>query len=236
MLNLSQNWVTEGAIDFEYKKYILLAYLRDNKKFIKDKKLYPPLANLIDQHRQLSHLKNNLKQVASGFPKTLKEVDSENLQLLFENIVDQNGLMVEVEQIIEYAIPQLENVITEGTGLYDEVEQQLSVFPVGVVPLYLDEGYLFVSDFVKSMIHLYRYQCTLFEQATAQYRGIHTWYLQSHRLSVTNTYESIKYNLIEKKKEAPATFVIEIKKPYPYRETIFPIVKRTLVRHMAQIA
>ncbi len=40
MSTLPKNWLTEGLIDFEYKKYILLSYTQQVKGSFKERKLY----------------------------------------------------------------------------------------------------------------------------------------------------------------------------------------------------
>ena len=47
MKSLSETWFAEGYIDFELKKYTLLAYLQEVNKYFDANKLYPQLADLI---------------------------------------------------------------------------------------------------------------------------------------------------------------------------------------------
>jgi hypothetical protein len=47
MADLNKNWLTEKYIDFEYKKYVLLAWLQEVNNNFQDQKLYPFLAQLI---------------------------------------------------------------------------------------------------------------------------------------------------------------------------------------------
>ena len=49
--NLNRDWVTEGNLDVEYKKYLLLAYLQFVQQNFSQKKLYPPLSELIEHYR-----------------------------------------------------------------------------------------------------------------------------------------------------------------------------------------
>lgn len=46
MFSLSQNWITENHIDFEYKKYMVLAYLQDVKQHLTEAKLFPAISDL----------------------------------------------------------------------------------------------------------------------------------------------------------------------------------------------
>ncbi len=66
MKNLSENWMTEGWIDFEYKKYLLLAYLKDVGVNFKQVKLYPPLADLIHHYSKLKNFEENRDQLRAA--------------------------------------------------------------------------------------------------------------------------------------------------------------------------
>ena len=46
MKQLSETWFVEGYIDFELKKYTLLAYLQQINKYFNENKLYPQLSDL----------------------------------------------------------------------------------------------------------------------------------------------------------------------------------------------
>lgn len=43
-MTLSETWFVEGNIDFESKKYTLLAYLQRINAYFDEKKLYPHLS------------------------------------------------------------------------------------------------------------------------------------------------------------------------------------------------
>ena len=64
MKQLSETWFVEGYIDFELKKYTLLAYLQQINKYFNENKLYPQLADLIFHYNNLQALKENKKSIA----------------------------------------------------------------------------------------------------------------------------------------------------------------------------
>ena len=75
MENLNANWFVEGLVDFEYKKYVLLAYLETVKKQFNQTKLYPQFSDLIGHHRNLSTFKEGKTKMAENFPQSLTGVD-----------------------------------------------------------------------------------------------------------------------------------------------------------------
>ena len=61
MKQLSETWFAEGRIDFELKKYTLLAYLQQVNQYFTESKLYPQLSDVIFHYNNLQALKENKK-------------------------------------------------------------------------------------------------------------------------------------------------------------------------------
>ena len=59
MTELSKDWLTQGLIDFEYKKYILLAYLKNVRQNFQGQILYPFLSDLVFHYRNLLSIREN---------------------------------------------------------------------------------------------------------------------------------------------------------------------------------
>jgi len=235
MATLSNQWLTEGWIDFEYKKYQLLAFLQDVSQKFQEKKLYPRLSELIAHYENLQLFQEQKKLVSEGFPKEISRLDFETFKVHFHMLESDDQLMKELNEIVSFALPEIKQKIDEGKDLYDTVAENLEIFPVGIVPLRKDEGYLLLSDFIKKLISVYYYQITLFENANEKFRGIRTQFISNFSISIRHNYETIRYELIETRKDLPnpATYVVEFKQSYPLPETMLPIAKKTLVRELA---
>ena len=114
MAQLHENWFTQGTLDFELKKYTLLAYLRDVRSEFRSTRLYPPFAELLTHYRRLETFKREKEQLASEFPKTLKGVDWEKLRLVHEQAGPLGQEMAEIDDIVDYALPQMRGALDEG--------------------------------------------------------------------------------------------------------------------------
>jgi hypothetical protein len=236
MATLNKNWITEKHIDFEYKQYVLLAYLTEVNELFKGNKLYPKLSELIDHYKQLSTIKNNRQNIIDSFPKRLQQFNAQSLKLEYEKFMEDDTIMKEIQNIIDYSMPQFERYIGEGKKIYDFIEEQLNIFPVGVEPIHSrDFGYLLLKDGKNSEIKAYEYEIKLFEQSDIKYRGIYVSYIDTYTKSISNTMQSIKVDLIGKNKKYanPATYAIETSYVFPYEESFLPIAKRYLVKHIA---
>lgn len=231
---LSKNWITEKHIDFEYKKYILLAYLQHVSENFNEAKLYPSLSELVSHYRNLISLRNSKKNMYESFPERLATTDVNSFKIIYEKILEDDQLMQEIENIISFSIPQFEKQLAEGKKIYDFLDSKISIFPVGIVPLQINEGYLFLKIGKEKETRVYEYQITLFENPDERYRGICTQFVCSYEKSLNNTFENIKGDLIRyhKKLPNPATYVIETELTIPLEETFLPMAKRVLMKYV----
>ena len=232
---LNKNWITENQIDFEYKKYVLLAYLQHVSENFTEYRLYPYLSDLVEHYRNLKSLKDSKQFLYNHFPERMKGTDLEQFKLIYEKIVQDDALMQEIESILEFSIPQMEVYLREGKKIYDFIEERLKIFPVGVIPLNSESGYLFLKSGTSVDTYVYEFQISIFENTVEKYRGIHLLYLKTYEKSITNTFEAIKSDLLRYNKNLPnpATYVIETDMNIPFDETFLPLAKRTLVKLIA---
>jgi len=238
MDKLKENWLTDGLIDFEYKKYQLLAYFKNVKESFKRVELYPFLGDMIFHYRNLITLKENKTLIRESFPKELSPESLKNLVLNYRRIIDDDLVMQEIESIMEYALPHFKNSLEEGSFIYDYVESKCEISPVGLTSLYLDEGYLFVTQPPDTETNVYRYQATIFSQSAEAMRAIHTEYILTAARSISNTHENLKLNLIKQFSELPnpSVYLVASKVKFPYAQTLMPVAKRLLVKQITKAA
>jgi len=235
MKTLSETWFADGYIDFELKKYVLLAYLQEINKQFNENKLYPQLADVIFHYNNLVAFRENKKFLQDQFPKKLTGLQLEKLQLLYEQIVEDDELMQELEDIIHYAADNMKRTINSGTEIYEFVEDKLHIYPIGLLPIETNEGYFFLSEGTYRNTRIYQYRLSFFEKRDEKYRSIKTEYIGQYERSIVNTYELMKIELIRKRKDVPnpAVYSIETDLSFPVDETLLPIAKRTLVRFIS---
>jgi hypothetical protein len=235
MKTLSETWFADGYIDFELKKYTLLAYLQEVNQYFTENKLYPQLADIIFHYNNLVAFRENKKFLQEQFPKKLTSLQIEKLQVLYEQMIQDDELMQELEEIINYSASLMKTAITNGTEIYEFVEGKLIIFPVGIIPLDIHEGYFFLNEGNYSNTRVYQYRLSFFEKHDEKYRSIRTEYIDSWKRNMVNTYENIKSELIRIKSELPnpAVYSIETELKFPVEETLLPIAKRSLVRYIS---
>lgn len=237
MTQLSKNWITEKHIDFEYKKYVLLAYLQEVSKHFEITELYPSLAELVEHYRNVKSIKENKQNLFGSFSERIKKIDTEKLNIIYEKMVSDDTLMEEIESILDFSIPKFETQLNEGKKIYDFVEDRMNVFPVGILPLNAHEGYMFLKGGECSGTNVYEFHITIFEQPEEKFRGIHTQFVKFYTHSFINTFESIKTDLVRENKilPNPAAFAVETEMKIPMEETFLPIAKRAVVRYVSNM-
>lgn len=235
MNTLSETWFAEGYIDFELKKYTLLAYLQEVNKFFNENKLYPQLADIIFHYNNIIAFRENKKFLQEHFPKQLTNVNMQKLQVVYERMIEDDELMRELEDIIHYSANTIKTTIQTGAEIYEFVEAKLNIEPVGLIPLGVNEGYLLIKDGHYSSTAVYQYRLTFFEKHDEKYRSIRTDFVNAWQRNLSNSPENIKHELIRNRKELPnpAVYNIETELAYPLEETLLPIAKRSFVRYLS---
>lgn len=234
MKSLSQTWFADGYIDFELKKYTLLAYLQEINRHFSKNELYPSFADLIFHYNNMTAFRANKKFLQEQFPKKLTGVQIEKLQLFYESLVEDDALMQELEDIIQYATDTMKDTIHEGTEIYEFVENRFSIEPIGIMPLDQNEGYFFLCEGKCRNTWVYQYRLSIFENHESRYRSIQTEFVDVWQRSIANSYHSIKSQLIKNRSELPnpAVYAVETDLSFPMEETLLPVAKRSLVRYL----
>jgi hypothetical protein len=238
MDKLKDNWLTEGLLDFEYKRYILLAYLKHVRASFGRTELYPFLSDLVAHYSNLKALRESKSLISDAFPKEVNRESLQRLEVTYKSLVEDDAVMKELVSIIEFALPELRSSLDEGAQIYEYVESKCDISAVGLTSLYANEGYLFISQPPEKETDVYRYQVTIYDQQHEILRGIHLKYVRTTRKSLANSYENIKLELIREFSELPnpAAYVIISKLKFPYTETLVPIAKRLLIKHISRSA
>lgn len=211
-----------------------MSYLQEVNKSFSEVKLYPFMSDLVLHYQNLISVKENKQLLYENFPKKISKADFKKLTLIYQDIVQDDNMMKVIEDILTYAIPEFKRYLEEGKDIYKYVEDNIHISPVGLMPLRADEGYVFLLQANQKEASIFEYQISVFESHNEKYRGIHMRYLESFRKSLTSTFENEKLALIKKYRKLPnpATYLIESRIACPLDETLLPVAKRLLVKHI----
>jgi hypothetical protein len=232
---LDQNWVTDSPVDFEYKKYLLLAYLQHCKSNFSESKLYPPLGELMQHYRNLHELKHNVDQLHSSFPKELSGIDFKKLALQFENNYKGDEYFQTITELMEFAIPNLKTTIEDGQMIFDLVEKNIELAPIGIMPVYNHDGYVFIHQISTEDVHIYQFHYSIIQSSDEKYRSLSMEYKFRETRSIVNSFENIKLKLIKMYRDLPqpATFLCQSKLHFPLLETLLPVTRRLMIKSLS---
>lgn len=236
MKSLNKNWFIEKPLDYEYKKYQLLAYLQTIQQHFNHTQLYPTLNDLIFHYNSLQRFKTDKSSLTDAFPLRLSGADVAEIRLAYEKIVEDDDMMSEIERIINFALNNIHPAIKEGKEIHDFVESRLNIEEIGVLPLYPYHGYLLLRNGDEKGTRVYEYTITLFESEHDKYRGVHTSYITNYnRHFLHNTPESIRKDLIDTRRQTPnpAVYQVESDITFPLENTLLPIAKKKLVKKIS---
>ncbi|MDP5168698.1 MAG: hypothetical protein NWR72_00515 [Bacteroidia bacterium] len=230
MKSLNADWFVEGTLDFEYKKYVLLAYLQHVSREFADYRLYPALAELVAHHNALLNFREQRHTLSKQFPRELDHEAFKQLKLDFHAPVSDSSIH-EIDSIIDYSIPKIKINLQEGIGRFEEVENTLNIEPIGITPLYTKEGYFFVRQEPDPAVAIYEYKVLFLEHVNGNLHGIHVDQVDTQVVSLTHTYEHIKWHLVKQRKQLPnpATFLVRASLRFPQQEAVLPVVKRRML-------
>ena len=234
--SLPQQWLTQGTLDAEYKQYLFLAWMQAVRRQFDHARIYPALGEVIVQHQQLhafdearrAHREQQLGRVVG--------LDWEQLRPMFEAAAEHPDLEAYFDECLEFALPELDKAFAEGRDLFDWVEHQIHLTPVGLTPLYTNDGYLFLYDESQHFLRAYRYEKSWVELDEDRMIRVSFEPVEERFKKLSESFESVKLGLIKRFSDLPnpATFLARVTMGFPLEETLLPISKRLLLRALQE--
>lgn len=225
-----------GAVDdFERAQYRILGNLQLARRAFSNNRIYPHLGQLVAIHGTLRTILANTDNLKDAVRGPIKDVDLEAGEVIYERPVLGEDQMEAIEELIQWALPQIEDAIEEGKTIFEFVEDHLRMEEVGIVPSYVQEGYLFVPDYENGQTHILQYSMSIFTSASERYRSLRTTHVRSveHR-PLESSPQSLKLSLMEERRDLPnpATYAFDFEFDFPYEPTVLPVAKRKLLRYL----
>ena len=228
MAALKKEWLTEDLLDFEYKKYMILAYIQDIKKHYERSELYPSLSEVLEHYKNLKQIKDQATFIKKKMNKDVSGINWQKLELIRKEESSTEGLTNELELVIDFTIPLFLEQIQTGTAIFHTVEQNLTLSTIGISPLRRDEGYLILNTIQEKEAHVFQYGFSQFQKLGENMKQLFTEYICTYSYGISVSFEKIKHDLITQRKALPnpAVYLIRSKTQSPFTETLLPVAKR----------
>lgn len=236
MQSLSLDLFTGAVDDVERTQYEILAGLQKARQAFDEKRVYPHLGRLVDLYGTLRTVLDRTEDFRSPKTGTITGIDWEEKTVTYEWPELDDADMAAVEDLIRWALPRIQDAIEEGRAVYEYVEDNMELETVGIVPSYVQEGYLMVPHRSSEALHVLRYTMSIVQQEGEKHRALKTVHCKTvNQKGVDVEPSSIKLDLVKERRDLPnpATYFSNTTVRVPYEETLLPVVKRRLMRHLA---
>ena len=235
MAELRLNHFLSAVHDIESAQYRVLNSLKQARTAFSKNIIYPHLSSLVNVYRSLQQIVRGIEGVDQGLPRRLKEIDLNNQLLTYDYPALEDDQLKQVKELIGWAMPMIQEAIEEGRTIFEFVENSLVIGEVGIVPSYVEEGYLLIPNGEANSIHIIKYELSLFTDVQERYRSLRTSHIKTiPQKQVMRSPQSIKMELMEEYRELPnpATYVCDVDIAFPFEQTVLPIAKRKLMHHL----
>lgn len=232
MKRLESDWLTQGWLDAEYKKYVVMAYLHAVQQNFSDKKLYPDLPELRQHYEKGLQFRQGKGTLKAAFPKSPIRFDIKTQSVWYKTEEADNDFLADLDEVVDFAIPRFQKLFQEGQQLWNEILSGLSLIPIGLMPLRPEEGYLLIHRTRQAETQIYTYNLTLYSDGEPGGRYVHIRYVESMPKSINLTFENMKLDLVRRYRHLPnpATYMLESSWNYPVQETLLPIARQLIAR------
>jgi hypothetical protein len=236
MKSLSLELFTGAVDDVEQTQYQILAGLQRAESAFEEQRVYPHLGQLVQLHQGLMTVLERTEEFRSPETGRITGIDWDEASVTYEWPELEGTEMTVVEDLIRWALPQIRSTIEGGRSVYEHVEENTELETVGIVPSYLQEGYLMVPDRETDVLHVLRYELSTIHEEGEKHRALRTVLCKTVEQAGVDVHpSSIKLDLLEERRDLPnpATYFSNTDLQVPYKETLLPVVKRRLIRHLA---
>ncbi len=236
MLELNLESFLSPIEDKELNQYKILAQLKNYSELFRKNKLYPSFAQL----NQINNLLNSLLSEhpilsVPGSNKKTSSVKKAGINII--NRSSETEDTSDTNDIIKWAKPLVEALMTEGQAIYEFVHSNIRIESIKPEPSYKDEGYLIMPDYKNLQLLLIEYKSSFFDSNNKPVRSLKSKLL--NQISIGHNETSITelgLNLIDKYGSLvnPDIFICKTDLDLPFRETLFPVIKSKLISVITQ--
>jgi hypothetical protein len=235
MKKLQSDWFTQNWLDAEYQKYVVMAYLQAVRQNFDNDKLCPDLPELRNHYDAGVRFSRGKGTLNAAFPKRVSGVTGPPPRIEYKSEVMDDEFMAELDEIMNFALPRFQSMLTEGQQRWTDIAGSLELAPIGLMPLRPKEGYLLLHATNQRETQVYYFCLTLYSEQEPGGRVVKLRYVEAVQKGLGNTFENIKLDLIRRYRYLPnpATFMLETRRNYPVQETLLPIAQQLLAQAVA---
>jgi len=224
-MRLGRNWFYRPRLDYELKQYEAMAFEQYLDKCLKENILVPPMHELEMQLHTVGGFLHEINQQVYSEDKKISSIDLEKAVINYAHYKD--NCLQEIEQICNFLLKKIKPYHERFEDLRKKVMDEITLSPVGVCPVYCDEGWLLLQHRKKIDVFYYRHRKVLLEDSQ---QFFHTDFYRSFDFSFADSLHEIKRQLVKEHREFPnpATYFASSASTWPVQETFLPLALQKL--------
>jgi len=236
MKNFSPVWFLKSPIDTEQKHYILLAFLQEVNKEIKNNNIYSPIKRIFSLIKELDYFLKN--DSLDGFKKLpLTEGDKAVIDFYSKNPISKED-REELDSIAKSALKILYKYADMGINLWKDLESRIKIYSLEVQDPDKDHGITIFRNMSTNEVFTYWWKRTEMRLGDQTKRGVIL-----KNIHIPNSYYSMSYEFIMHETivsmglknggKMPCT-IIEISEDFNQNSEIFKIAKEKFIQEIDQ--
>ncbi len=231
MGNLSETWYVEPVFDYEYKTYQLRSYTKHLAERFSELKFYPYLSDLRSHLQRLDEFKTGRAELQKNVRRDIARIDMDRQKLIRESIPEDAGVMLELGEIVNFAIAHLSHYYRDGLQNLDALNAQVQISPLGIFNGVQDSGFLFFRKNTSTRIYSYHLRIIRRSVADEVYKDVQTRFIEEITTGMFTNFNELKWDLIRSTRtsEITSAYLVETNTEYPQYETLLPLAKRYLI-------
>lgn len=249
------DWITEEPIDFEYKQYILLDFLKRVNQELDSFHVYPIFQEISLHLANVGSILKNDRQIILVRPPQEKDDEILLSDLKYEKLIFKNKEQEEeVKKIAEYAKNKLTESFSIAKSLWGIINETISLSVEknreAVIERRNGDGFFYFT--YGGELHVYQFNITRIKKTNLEnkcwikeiYRGpfdsIQKIILNNHVFETEPNFRKKKYEPLTEESDKVdfildrIIFKVEIEQEFPLEGAILSLIKRKVMNYIFQ--
>lgn len=210
---LDNDWLTTDPIDFEYKKYMVLAYDQRLTKELEQQKIYPNLSDIVEKIKIVNEFLSNVQQFEQS-KLGVTDIDWNKKEVVYQShLIDPN--FDEIKAIAKFSKSILVDLYDKYRRLLDDVDYSIVISGCKVDIFNMYDGYIVLKTGKRDKILYY-------EVVRLLYPKIH-YVLKTSKVSEQEYYSD---------RLTKNVFDVIFKGNYPMKESTLPVYRRKFLENL----
>jgi len=210
---LNDFWLTSEPIDFEYKKYLMLAYDQNNSKDLSKKKIYPNLTDIVDKLMYVNGFLKNMNAFEES-AQNVDRIDWLKREIVYKSKINDDSFD-DIKSLAYFSHDILSDLYIRFKNLYDDVDGSIVISGNKFSIFDKYSGYLILKYGKKEKILNYEIYKTIVPEPV--------FHLKTSKASLKEYY-SDRYT--------KNIFEVIVNETYPAKETTIPVIRRKFLMHI----